>query len=79
MEKLGKKIKFLLLCSLFVCTISFVSFADTVEIKNGIKTTFAEKTRMIVDTIDKHYDFKWALDKKGAVFRLVRGCISTLV
>lgn len=65
MLKLGRKFKFLVLCSIFICTINFVSFADTVEIKNGIKTTYAEKARLIVDTIDKHYDFKWALDKKG--------------
>ena len=65
MNKLVKKIALVILCNMFVCAIIFVSFADTVEIKGGIKTTFAERPRQIIDTVDKHYDFKWALDKKG--------------
>lgn len=65
MEKLGRKFKFLVLCSIFVCTLSFVSFADTVEIKMGIKTTFASQPIRVVATKDMQYDLKWAIDKRG--------------
>ena len=65
MSKLKTISKFFVVCIFFSCILNFVTFADTVEIKNGIKTTFADKPKVIIDTVDKHYDFKWALDKKG--------------
>jgi hypothetical protein len=57
--------KVIVVCFLFVCTLVSSAFADLVEIKNGVKTTYADKPRVVVDTINKHYDFKWTLDKKG--------------
>lgn len=57
--------KVFVVCLLFVCTLVSSVFADLVEIKNGVKTTYADKPRVVVDTINKHYDFKWTLDKKG--------------
>lgn len=57
--------KVFVVCLLFVCTLVSSTFADLVEIKNGVKTTYADKPRVVVDTINKHYDFKWTLDKKG--------------
>lgn len=66
MKKILKTIsKVFVVCLLFVCTLVSSVFADLVEIKNGVKTTYADKPRVIIDTINKHYDFKWALDKKG--------------
>lgn len=58
-------LKVFVVCLLLVCTFVSNAFADLVEVKNGLKTTYAEKPRTILDTINKHYDFKWALDKKG--------------
>ena len=52
-------------CLMIICTSSFCVFADLVEIKNGVKTTRVDKARGVLNTINKHYDFKWALDKKG--------------
>ena len=63
--KFVKISKTLLVCTLLVCTSIFSAFADTVEIKNGLKTTYAEKPRKVIDTVSNRYDFKWTLDKKG--------------
>lgn len=66
MKKVFKTIsKMLVVCMLLVCTFVSSVFADLVEIKNGMKTTYADKPRAVFDTLSKHYDFKWALDKKG--------------
>ena len=65
MNIFGKKIIFFVLCSVFACTINFVSFTDTVEIKMGIKTTYASQPMRIVSTKDEQYDLKWAMDKRG--------------
>ena len=48
-----------------VAILSCVSFADTIEIRNGMKTTHADKPISLIDTLNKNYSFKWALDKKG--------------
>lgn len=53
------------MCILLVCTLVSSVFADLVEIKNGVKTTYADKPRVVLDTTNKHYDYKWTLDKKG--------------
>lgn len=66
MKKVLKTIsKVFIVCILLVCTLVSSVFADLVEIKNGVKTTYADKPRVILDTINKHYDYKWTLDKKG--------------
>jgi glucan-binding YG repeat protein len=57
--------KCFVVCAIFICSLCFSVFADLVEIKNGVKTTYVDKPRTLIDTIDKHYSFKWALDKKG--------------
>ena len=57
--------KVFIVCILLVCTLVSSVFADLVEIKNGVKTTYADKPRVVLDTINKHYDYKWTLDKKG--------------
>ena len=48
-----------------VLFLSSVCFADTIEIRNGMKTTHADKPISLIDTVNKNYSFKWALDKKG--------------
>lgn len=66
MKKVLKTIsKVFIVCILLVCTLVSSVFADLVEIKNGVKTTYADKPRVVLDTINKHYDYKWTLDKKG--------------
>ena len=40
-------------------------FADIVEIRNGVKTTYAEKPNNVLETANKFYSYKWALDKDG--------------
>ena len=63
--KIGTILKLLVLCVLFIGVFYFYTFADTVEIKNGVKTTYADKPRKIIDTINNYYDLKWALDRRG--------------
>lgn len=66
MKKVLKTIsKVFIMCILLVCTLVSSVFADLVEIKNGVKTTYADKPRVVLDTTNKHYDYKWTLDKKG--------------
>ena len=57
--------KFFSILILLITFSSVASYADTIEIRNGVKTTFADKPISLVDTIDKSYSFKWALDRKG--------------
>lgn len=57
--------KVFIVCILLVCTLVSSVFADLVEVRNGVKTTYVDEQREVFDTINKHYDFKWALDKKG--------------
>ena len=45
--------------------LSTVVFADRIEIRNGMKTTHADKPISLIDTVNKNYSFKWALDKNG--------------
>lgn len=66
MKMIFSKIKKLFLISSFlVIALSSVALADTIEIRNGVKTTHADKPITLIDTINKNYSFKWALDKKG--------------
>lgn len=67
------------MCMIFIYTFSFYSFADLVEIKNGVKTTYADKPRALLDTLKKPYDFKWALDKKGDWRLYIRNMTGRLV
>lgn len=53
------------MCSIISWAMFFSAFADTVEIRNGMKTTYADKPRKILSTLNGNYDYKWALDKKG--------------
>ena len=64
-NKTLKNNKILIISFLLMFIYIFNSFADTVEISNGMKRTFAESDRVVIDTIDKNYDVKWTLDKKG--------------
>lgn len=48
-----------------ICCFSNYTFADTIEIRNGVKTTYADRPTPVIDTVDKGYTYKWALDKKG--------------
>ena len=58
--------KFFVVCALFVCMLSFVVKAgDLIEIRNGVKTTYEEKPRPLVDTLNMNYDLRWILDRKG--------------
>ena len=58
--------KFFAVCALFVCMLSFVVKAgDLIEIRNGVKTTYEEKPRPLVDTLNMNYDLRWILDRKG--------------
>ena len=57
--------KFYLVTLFLLISFSCATFADTIEMRNGMKTTYAEKPISMIDTIDKNYSFKWALDKKG--------------
>ena len=60
------KIERILFSSLILIFIlSSLCFADTIEIRNGMKTTHADKPISLIDTVNKNYSFKWALDKKG--------------
>ena len=57
--------KLFLIASFLIIALSSVAFADTIEIRNGMKTTHADKPISLIDTVNKNYSFKWALDKKG--------------
>ena len=57
--------KFIFTTVFLVVIICCFSFADTIEIRNGMKTTYADKPISLIDTVNKNYSFKWALDKKG--------------
>ncbi len=57
--------KFLFSSLVLIFILSSLSFADTIEIRNGMKTTHADKPISLIDTVNKNYSFKWALDKKG--------------
>ncbi len=48
-----------------VIFLSNMVFADKIEIRNGMKTTHASKPISLIDTVNKNYSFKWALDKNG--------------
>lgn len=63
--KFGKILRFFVLWTILVCLSSFNSFADTVEIKNGVKTTYADKPRTFIDTAYNRYDYKWTLNRRG--------------
>lgn len=63
--KFGTISRHFILCAILVCASVFYTFADTVEIRNGLKTTYAEQPRKIIDTLNNHYDFKWTLDRRG--------------
>ena len=66
MKNFINKIEKVFLITLFLLiSFSSVAFADTIEMRNGMKTTYADKPITLIDTIDKNYSFKWALDKKG--------------
>lgn len=72
-KKLVRISKLFVVCAVFVCAFSFSSFADLVEIKNGVKTTYLDKDQPLIDTVDKYYDFKWALNGKGNWKLYLRG------
>ncbi len=60
------KIKKIFLTSLImIFVLSNSIFADKIEIRNGLKTTHADKPVSLIDTVNKNYSFKWALDKNG--------------
>ena len=58
--------KFCLITLFLLISFPSAAFADTIEMRNGMKTTYADKPIAVIDTIDKNYSFKWALDKKGS-------------
>lgn len=66
MKSLILKIERVFLVTVFLLIVySTVTFADTIEVRSGVKTTYADNPAYVLDTIDKNYSFKWALDKKG--------------
>lgn len=60
-----KNYKLLFTTIVLVVLLSCVCFANTIEIRNGMKTTHADRPISLIDTVNKNYSFKWALDKKG--------------
>ena len=67
MKEINKRVwKIVFVCAFFICVHSFVVFAgDTIEIVNGVKTTYEERPRAVVDTVGMNYTLKWTLDKQG--------------
>ena len=50
---------------MLIIFLSSIVFADKIEIRNGMKTTHADKPISLIDTINKNYTCKWVLDKNG--------------
>ena len=50
---------------MLIIFLSSIVFADKIEIRNGMKTTHADKPISLIDTVNKNYTCKWVLDKNG--------------
>ena len=65
-KKIFKILIVVSISTILFCVFSFNTFAsDTIEIRNGLKTTYEETSHPMLDTVGKNYSFKWVLSQNG--------------